>query len=286
VFVPGARENIHAVSEATRALDADHREPGRVAGWDYTLFTSHQIALRHEGVFGVDALRSRPFLELCRALRLDPATDWEKSLPSSSLAELRPALDSLNVTHHLVPRAANVPAAAGLELVALADLGLYRSPTAWPRAFFTDRLARYRDVDDLARIVRRENRPFAGIRAEASAPLTLNEELASRTVVPARDYRLTAHITAFTLDTDRPGIAVVQEAFWPGATRVEINGVSTEVFQVNHAFIGMPIPQAGRHAIIVRHVAPTFQIALFGSAAGIVLAAGLAIWNFRSPSPR
>ena len=62
-FVPGLRTDLHAPSAGAQFLDAQRKEPGRVVGWGNTLFPSYNTALRWEGLYGVDAVRSREYQE-------------------------------------------------------------------------------------------------------------------------------------------------------------------------------------------------------------------------------
>jgi hypothetical protein len=163
-----------------------------------------------------------------------------------------------------------------LRLLVPLDLDVYESPTAWPRAFFTDRLAVYGRVGDFAARVRAtDGRPFAAIQAgEPGAPV-LSADLAGRAVRPAADYRLTANTTTFVIDAPGPGLAVLTEAFYQDDFQVTVDGRPATYFRVNHAFKGVAVASAGRHKITFAYWPEHFTIALaLGGAGLLLLAAG------------
>ena len=105
----------------------------------------------------------------------------------------------------------------GLSRVAGADLDVFESATAWPRAFFTDSLETCRDDDGfLARVVHGDGRPFAAVGPDALAArpelvaLTAKDG-GQRQVVPAHDYRLTSNTTTFRVHATGPGVAALLE---------------------------------------------------------------------------
>ena len=72
-------------------------------------------------------------------------------LASRRISPARPIYDLLNSASASVPEIhEGVP---GLNAVGTSDLDVYESPTAWPRAFFTDRVSRYKTPQEFARMV-------------------------------------------------------------------------------------------------------------------------------------
>jgi hypothetical protein len=273
-FVPGARCDLHAPSPAIAFINQDRHEPGRVVGWENNLFPSYNTALRLEGLYGVDALRNRYYHELAKAFDLQRVWEWDGINKESDAPLLRPAHDLMNVTYYLASHRGPPRAIAGLHLLVPRDLDVYESALAWPRAFFTDRLAVYGSVKDFAEQVRAgDGHPFAAIQAgEADAPI-LSAELAGRTVRPATGYRLTANTTTFVVDAPGPGLAVLTESFYPHDFRVTVDGRPARYFRVNHAFKGVPIADAGRHEITFAYWPEHFTIALVLGATGLLLLA-------------
>jgi hypothetical protein len=194
------------------------------------------------------------------------------------------------VTYYLASHRGAPRVIAGLRLLVPRDLDVYESPSAWPRAFFTDRLAVYASVKDFAEQVRAgDGHPFAAIQAgEAEVP-ALSAELAGRTVRPATGYRLTANTTTFVIDAPGPGLAVLTESFYRDDFQVTVDGRPAQYFRVNHAFKGVAIAGAGRHEITFAYWPEHFTLALVLGVAGLLLLAAGAhlLWHGgwrRSPS--
>jgi hypothetical protein len=195
--------------------------------------------------------------------------------PEGVAAE-RPFLDFLNVRHYLDLRSDQALLGASLRLVRAGDLDVYESPTVWPRAFFTDRLAVYGSARELAdRIDRGDGRPLAAIQ-DSELPANpgfaaLPRDLAGRTVAPASGYRLTENTTSFTIDASGPGVAVLTEAWWPGYPHATLDGRQVPVVRVNHAFEGILIGTPGRHTVRVSYRPRHFLLLQEGSAAGLLI---------------
>jgi hypothetical protein len=282
-FSPGQRADFHAPSPVMAALaETGGADPFRVVGLKTNLFPTYNVALRRESLYGVDALRNGSYLELAAALHLTRVWMWGEGTPEESVAELLPAHDLLNVTRYLTDHREKPRALLGLEPLVQRDLDAYASPTAWPRAFFTDRLTTYVQASDFAALVRGgDGRPFAAVQAGTANVPALPATLAGRTVRPARDYRLTANTTAFTIDAPGPGVAVLTEAFYPDDFRVTVDGQPASYFRANHAFRGIAIADAGRHEIRFAYWPEYFTAALVLAAMGALalLAGGGWLWR-------
>ena len=110
--------------------------------------------------------------------------------------------------------------------------------------------------------------------------------LPGRQVVAATGYRLTGNTTAFALDAPSAGVAVLTEAYEEGNFRVTVNGAPAPYFRVNHAFCGVPIPQAGHFLVRFEYWPRRLTLALWLSAAGLALLAAGAAWLRHSrPAP-
>src|SRR5690606_7887336 len=153
-----------------------------------------------------------------------------------------------------------------------ADLDVYRSPTAWPRAFFTDRLASYGTLGEFAKLVSNgDRRPFAAAQQSDDDVPEIETDLAGRAVVLAKDYRLTANTTSFVIDAPSAGVAVVAEAFYEHDFRATVNGAPAKYFRVNHAFRGIEIPAAGRYEITYKYWPLYTTESLWLALAGIII---------------
>ena len=287
-FSPGERADFHAPSPAVAALEAGSgSDPFRVIGLQTNLFPTYNVALRWESLYGVDALRNRYYLDLAGAFGLTRVGKWDEGTPEESVAALLPAHDLLNVTRYLADHHGGPHPLPGLQPLAQLDLDVYASPTAWPRAFFTDRLGSYAQVADFVGLVRGgDGRPFAAVQnGEANTP-ALPTSPTGRVVRPARDYHLTANTTSFVIDAPGPGIAVLTEAFYPGDFRVTVDGEPATYFRVNHAFRGVAIDGAGRHEIRFSYWPEYFTAALLLGAVGLLALVGGGAWLwFQAPKP-
>lgn len=272
-FVPGLRCDLHAPSAGVHFIDQQSREPGRRVGWGNSLFPAYNIALQWEGIYGVDTLRSRYYHELALEFDLKRVWVWDWANKAADAPKLVPVHDLLNVDYYIADHAVPAREFAGLKLIKQLDLDVYQSPTAWPRAFFTDRLASYATTRDFAeQVYKGDGRPFAtGQKGQTDLP-DLPAELTGRTVRPATNYRLTSNNTTFVVDAPGPGIAVLTEAYYEHDFQVTVDGKPTPYFRVNHAFKGVSIPTAGRHEITFAYWPLYTTISLWLAAAGAVLA--------------
>ncbi|OHE86764.1 MAG: hypothetical protein A3G75_01985 [Verrucomicrobia bacterium RIFCSPLOWO2_12_FULL_64_8] len=289
-FVPGFRYDLHAPSPAVAFVNEQHSEPGRVVGWDTNLFPSYNTALRWEGLYGVDALRSRYYHELAVAFGMKRVWTWDWPNAEAEAPKLVPAHDLLNVTHYVATHREPPREIAGLRLLAQRDLDVFASPTAWPRAFFTDRLAACSSASDFAAMVTGraeagDHLPFAACQITDELVTPIPTALDNRTVRPATGYRFTANTTRFVIDAPSRGVAVLAETYYAEDFRVTINGSPAPYFRVNHAFKGVAIPAAGRYEINFAYWPRHFAFALVLSGAGVALAGAGAVWLWRAHPP-
>lgn len=271
-FVPGLRCDLHAPSPGVSFVDQQAREPGRIVGWGTTLFPSYNSALRWESLYGVDALRNRYYQELAIEFGMQRVWVWDWFNKAEDAPRLVPAHDMMNVTTYVADHAMPAREYPGVELVKQLDLDIYTSPKAWPRAFFTDRLATYSTALAFSKLVLAgDGQPFAARQAVQTDAPALPAELTGRTVRPASDYRLTSNNTTFTVDATGPGIAVLAETYYAEDFQVTVDGKPTPYFRVNHAFKGVPIAAAGRHQVTFAYWPQHFTLALIASAVGMLL---------------
>lgn len=287
VFNPGLRADFWASSPAVDAVNRElsRHGPGRVIGWDGHLFPAYNIALGWESLFGVDAVRSREYLELARAAVLERVWVWDIGLKESQARELRPIFDLLNVTHALgthqeVPRTID-----GFRLVASGDLDVFASVRPWPRAYFVDTVFTYSQPGDLLRLARDSGEtPLAAIQVGASDSEAVygqvREFVRSGAVVrqgatAASEIALTSNTTRFVVESDRPGIAVLSEVWSPHDFRATLNGREVPYVRVNHTLKAVVIPTAGRHEVVIEY-RPRVLFKAFGlMTAGMVLLGAL-----------
>jgi hypothetical protein len=277
---PTERVNFHARSGAMEFARAAHRrEPGRGYGLQGNFFPGWTGVYGLETVHGPDALVNPWLRELVGVSGLERIWDWRLYAEPANAAPVRPFLDALNVRFYFDLKTAHPALAANFKLAHRDDLDVYESATAWPRAFFTDRLAAYDQPAEVAEKIRgAAGRPLAlaqrSDRDVAAALAQIPGDLATRTSVPATDYRLTENATSFAIKATGPGVIVLTEAFWPGDFRAEINGRKVPIVRVNHAFKGIVVEQPGDLRVTVRYWPRSFPRNLVLCSVGALLLAG------------
>ncbi|MBL9202748.1 MAG: hypothetical protein JNL39_19700, partial [Opitutaceae bacterium] len=288
---PTVRADFHARSGAMEFARAAHaHEPGRGFGFNGNFFPGWTGVYGLETVHGPDALVNPWLRELVGVSGVERIWDWRLYVEAANVAAARPFLDALNVRFYFDLLSKHPALAKSLTLAHGADLDVWQSPTAWPRAFFTDRLDAYDRPEDLvAKIRAAEGRPFAAVQRSDpdvnAARAALPRDAATRTVAPATAYRLTENATRFTVRASGPGVIVLTEAFWPGDFRAEVNGRKAQILRVNHAFKGVRVDAAGDYTVEFRYVPKNWPRNL---ALSVVGAAGFALllWLALRPARR
>lgn len=287
-FVPGPRSDLHSPSPAATLIDRDRTAPSRVVGWDSVLYASYNTALRWEGVYGVDAVRSRHYHELADALGLERVWNWDWPNRESEARALVRKYDLYNVTHWIAMPVPGPHPIEGLDLIGRADLDVYRSPTAWPRAFFTDQVVGYDITGDFARLLLTgDGRPFAAVQSSdpgdrPTPPLSAPAE--TRVISAAHAYRLSPNATSFTIEAPAAGVAVLTETYYDEDFDVTVNGHSADYFRVNHTFKGVRLPSAGTYTITFRYWPEHFTAALWAGLTGLIGLLLGALWLWRRPN--
>ena len=289
---PKARTDLAALTPAlatVRATIEHSGEPARVAGLDEVLAPGFNTVLGFEHFAGADALVSRWQRELMEKSGMPLVWDWRCVLPRAGFPRAQIFGDLWNIRWYLGTPAEMPHDVRGLKLMTALDLEIYASPTVWPRAFFTDRLAECSSVDDFVALLgASDGHPFAALVPEkdSGAPAAKPESLTGRAVVPAGDYHLTENSTTFTIRAPTPGVAVLGDSFESGNWRVTLDGRRTGCFRVNHAFLGVAIPEAGVHTLRFEYWPRVLTPALWISLAGAVALLGaIAIFSRRAPAP-
>jgi hypothetical protein len=259
-------------------------------GLQNNLFPGWSAMYGLEGINGPDALINPRYRELAQLSPIDREWDWRLYLARDKLARARPFLDFLNVRYYVDLRSDQAAMGALLKPDRMGDLDVYESPTAWPRAFFTDRVELYRDAPDfMALLYNGDGRPFAAAQASDSAAHQslgglMGNPLEGRVVIPATDYRLTEDSTSFSVDAPSAGVVVLAEAYWPGYPRGEVDGQKARMLRINHAFEGVAV-SPGHHRIAVAYRPRNFEWLVAASAVSLaVLAFGISFLSGRRRS--
>jgi hypothetical protein len=279
---PTVRANFHARSPAMQVARAGQtQEPARGFGLHGNFFPGWTGVYGLETVHGPDALVNPHVRELMGSSGVQRLWDWRFYAEAKDIAQARPFFDALNVRYYFDRASDQGVLGQSLKLRQVADLDVYESPTAWPRAFFADRVATYQHPADLVtRLRAAAGRPFAAVQAAdtdaAAVVARLAREPGETTVIPATSYRLTENSTTFTVRANGPGLVVFNEAWWPEDFRAEINGRDAALVRVNHCFQGVVIDAVGEYRVTFRYWPRNFTrnltLAVFGAA---LLAASL-----------
>ena len=280
VVNPGARADLLARSPAVDQVHAQQAaEPGRTVGFDLNLFPGFNAAENLESLSGPDPLINPFYHDLILAAGLHEFWGWGLAFDKETLPQLKRFYDLLNVRHYLGTRG-DPTQASGLRSLGVWDLEVYASDSAWPRAFFTDRLAVCKDAASFVQqVTAGDGRPFAAadpntVRQNAGLAGLTGGELAARQVTAARDYRLTNNATSFQVTAPAAGVIVLSETFSDGDFQVLVNGAPAKYFRVNQAFKAVAVDRAGDYRVSFRYWPKHFTVSLLLATAGSLLLAG------------
>ncbi len=271
-----------ALQAETLALDRLRRrikEPVRTVGFGDTFFPGYNVLLELESISGAEPLINPWYRQLYTAAKIKNEWGWRLTVEEETVQQLRPIYDLLGIRFYLREPLAGAAAVPGLNPVTQADLEILESPTAWPRAFFTDHVQSYRTPAEFAQLVSRgDGRPAAAV--QSASPVSMGPAYAQRQVEPARDYTLTPNTTAFTITAPGRGVAVLGESFEEGNFQVTVNGAPAKYLRINHAFKGVALPEAGEYRIKFTYWPRMLTPALWMSGAGLVLALAASVAAF------
>jgi hypothetical protein len=287
VVHPTARAKFHAKSKALEPVLGDNSAPFRVAGFQGNMFPGWTSVYGLEGICGPDALMNPFYRELTQAAGVERTWDWRFVLEAANLHSQRPIYDFLGVKYYFDRRGDQGAMAKVLTPVIMADLEVYRSESAWPRAFFSPRILPYSDVQEIANWVKSGAAPFAAMSRKdiddaALRPLLSNDSRA-QPISPARGFKLTTNSTTFVVDATSAGLAVLHETYVPRDFKATLNGKDVEVLRANHAFKAVHIPNAGTHVITFTYWPERLTLAIVASICAILIWAGLCFLAPRLP---
>ena len=279
VMNPQPRVNLQAHSPAVDFVRARQNDPARVMGFGQILRPGFNVVEHLETPTGADAVTVKALAEWYDAAGLAGMAMWWPTLSKNRLPQTRAIYDAMNVRYYLGSTAGAAEPTPGLRKIASADLEVFESETAWPRAFFTDRVSRYRDAPALlASVASSDGRPFAAVlESEAQVP-SLPPDQSARTVGAGQDYRLTSNTTAFTIKAPGAGLAVLTESFVAENFRARINGQPAPILRVNHIFKAVALPAAGTYRIEFEYWPRVLTPALWLALAGALGMLGAAVW--------
>ena len=285
VFNPHERISLTYRPELVVRLTPKLREePTRIVGLGNVLFPGYNATLGLENISGPDGMWNKPYRELTGALKLPyDEGNWKIVLNWHDLATYKNALDVLGVG--FVLSSAKIGEATSATYVD--DDGsvyAYSGRSAWPRAFYTDRIILYDDVQSLAkRISTGDGQPFVAVTRRSADTNAVLRQLVdkpageSATLVKARDYSLTNNSTGFTIDAPAPGVVYLGETDEPGDFIVTMNGKRVPYLTANHAFKAVLVDGPGQFRVTFRYWPAHLTGYLWLASGGLVLWVGVLI---------
>ena len=286
---PRLRVDLEMTSPAVDAVHHVTTEPWRTIGIGNVLFSGSQALFGLEGIGGPDALFVNEYEELVNAARIERPWPggrfggWWMQVNSPDVARLAPLLDLLNVGFVLAPLNQNPTGLIELPFQPSDRVKVFRRPTAWPRAFFTDAVDTYREPRELLEDVAKHRTPLAAVQLTDGTAIEATRDLraASHQFVAAIRYKLTTNTTSFSVRASGPGVAVLTETFIPDDFRATLNGQPVPYFRVNHAFKGIAIPSAGEWNVTFEYRPHHWTLSLAIAAAGVLLIGTLSAFGWK-----
>jgi hypothetical protein len=287
---PRPRVDFDATSPAVEAIRGAMTEPARTVGLGTLLLPGSSPLFGLEGIGGPDSLLIGDYQDLLDAGAIErpwgPLKDfgWLIQVSPPNVDRVAPLLDMINVGFVLAAPGSTPSGLVELPMSGADYIRPLRRPTAWPRAFFVDGVARYAAPRDLLTLAAAHHGPLAAIQSTDAEALAATSGLptVSRPAVAASGYALTTNTTSFVVNAPGPGVAVLAESFLPGEFLATIDGRQVPYFRVNHAFKAVAVPGAGEWHVSFEYRPRRWPLALTLAGMGLLLAAALG-WSARQP---
>ena len=259
----------------------------RTVGFGPILCAGYNTMIGIESIGGPDPLLNPYYRDLLSVSGMGSDMDWRWRVDKGNLHSMKPFYDLLNVRYFLDSPLQSRISEPSFEPIFQMDLQVYDNRTAWPRAFFVDKVIAYNDAREFIEMIGRSSSPpLAAVQADDLRALSITRPFLgqlndARQVVPARNFRLTNNTTSFTIDAPGPGTVVLTESYIPSDFDTRINGAVTDYFRVNHAFRGVKIPAAGTYVISFSYWPHYFTATLWMAVVGLGLLAGWLVLIYR-----
>lgn len=249
---PRPRADVDEPSPAVTAARGVSDEPFRAIGLGSVFFAGTQALYGIEGIVGADAIEWPYLRELGTAAGMfRHPWIWLSLFSAEDLQNQSGLLDMLGVRVVFSPPEVSRSSWHPLAMARGDLVRAFERPSAWPRAFFTDRVQRYETPADLVSVLQAATAPFAAVQTSDAEAVEATSALTSpgATVVAASGYHLTPNTTTFTVTAPSAGIVVLGEAYEPADFKVTVNGAPAPYFRVNHMLKAVSIPAAGRWTV-------------------------------------
>jgi Bacterial membrane protein YfhO len=292
VMNPQARcELIADSSPAVKQITQLGQEPFRVVGLNYDFAPGYGGALGLEQIDSADPLLNRHYRSLIDAFGATLLFGGANVAPvNDRLEHDLPLFNMLNVRYYLGHPGTKAETLPALTKIGTADLNIYESNAAWPRAFFSSQVGVYDSEEDfVALLTAAKERPFVAL---AKKDLERQPEIASfldaastrpaNSAVKATDYILTNNRTSFKVNAPSAGVIVLSEPYLADDFQVRVNGKPENYFRVNSAFRGVFVAAPGQYDISFAYWPQHFTLSLWIAVSGLVLFLGLMAFLFRN----
>jgi hypothetical protein len=252
-------------------------EPFRVIGMGDALIPGYNATLGLETISGPDAVMNREYRELVEAMQMPYGWVWRMIFDRASLAGFAKQLDFLAVG--AVLSSARMTGMPQLEYIA--DDGrmfAYKRNGAWPRAFFADRVEVIDQIKALAqRIAAGNGRPFVAVDSATIQsnpvlqPFVDESQAGLANIIAARDYRLTANTTEFSIDAPAAGVVYLGETNEPSNFLAYVDAKPVSYLPANSAFKAIVVDKAGTYRVRFSYWPVHLSLYLYTALAGVVL---------------
>jgi hypothetical protein len=258
--------------------------PSRVIGENMVMFPGYNTRLGLESLVSVEPLRNKDYEDLLTLFDYpDQGWGWLRLIKSDEIAGRARGLDLLDVRYVLATPGTEMP--QDMRLIHSSDLDVWERHTAWPRAFFVDRVAEVREPSDILReLARRPQGPFAAVEGRFIPTWMPGKAESVRRAIPAGNYALTNNSTGFSVDASSPGLIVLGETYYPGDFVVKVNGRPADYVRVNNAFKGIWVREPGRYDVIFTYRPARLSQAIIVCICGLLMLLVISV-AYSRPAP-
>ena len=282
LIVPGPRVTLNGASPGIEQIKAAATDPFRSMGFKWNLTGDYAAVYELEDIRSCAPLSNPALVDLVRNF---PGIKFSQYWVIEVLdpIQAQPLLDLFNLRYLLGSPQVQCDA-PGFRVVARLDFGIVENLDAWPRAFFSDRIASIPSNDAFIQYLSQNAKhPFISLEPgeihdhPALAPL-VND--VPSTAIPATHYRLLPNSTSFDIHAPSAGMVCLGEGQAKNFTATA-NGERKEVLTVNRVFKGVYLDKPGDYHLqfIYRPRFWGLSCALFMVALGMTVVLAVAEWR-------
>jgi hypothetical protein len=280
---------LDGFSPAINRIKTDQSGPFRVTPLHLSFSGDYLAVYGLEDIRSSEPVSNGEYIQLISkfpGMRFDD--DW--IIQVEDMLQAQPLLNLLNIKYLLANPTNQAPAAADFRVADRSDFLVMENPEAWPRAFFTDKVAVIPSNEEFIKhLLKNGRQPFVALTPKEMAKqpgLQQLEEAGPATVLAATNYQLLPNSTAFDVHATSAGVVCLTEGQAKDFTATA-NNTPKQVLTVNRAFKGIYLDQPGDYHIKFTYRPRYWRLAciLFWMAAGSVIAlAALSVAKIRRPS--